>query len=280
MPVDVRGRSPTSSASSATGRRCGGPSTTSPTTRPGTPHERVCDRDRSQWPGRRASHVDDDGPGIPESDRADVVQRFVRLDEGRARDVGGAGLGLAVASDVAAAHGGRLEIGDSPLGGARVTITLPGNPRPDETCRLRSRRRARRRRCRGGRSLQAIRRGLAVIALAGAAAVLVPIPVAAQTTPLPWTIYVADAQANVVRPIDAATLTVGAPIAVGAGPGSMAITPDARTLYVANSGAGSVTPVDIATGAPAAAIVVPPGTDAGGLSIAPAARPCTSPTSG
>ena len=71
-------------------------------------------------------HVDDDGPGIPEADRAMVVQRFVRLDEGRARDVGGAGLGLAVASDVAKAHGGALQIADSPLGGARVTITLPG----------------------------------------------------------------------------------------------------------------------------------------------------------
>ena len=71
-------------------------------------------------------HVDDDGPGIPQADRATVVQRFVRLDEGRARDFGGAGLGLAVASDVAAAHGGALIIGDSPLGGARVTITLPG----------------------------------------------------------------------------------------------------------------------------------------------------------
>jgi signal transduction histidine kinase len=76
--------------------------------------------------GHLAVHVDDDGPGIAEPDRATVVRRFVRLDEGRARDVGGAGLGLAVASDVAAAHGGALTIGDSPLGGARVTITLPG----------------------------------------------------------------------------------------------------------------------------------------------------------
>lgn len=69
-------------------------------------------------------HVDDDGPGIPEAQRALVVRRFVRLDEGRARDQGGAGLGLAVASDVAAAHGGRLDITESPAGGARVTITL------------------------------------------------------------------------------------------------------------------------------------------------------------
>jgi signal transduction histidine kinase len=72
-----------------------------------------------------AVHVDDDGPGIPADQRAAVVRRFVRLDEGRARDEGGSGLGLAVASDVATAHGGRLRITDSPLGGARVTIVLP-----------------------------------------------------------------------------------------------------------------------------------------------------------
>jgi signal transduction histidine kinase len=69
--------------------------------------------------------VDDDGPGIPPARRADVVRRFVRLDEGRSRDGGGAGLGLAVTSDVAAAHGGRLDIGDAPLGGARLTLVLP-----------------------------------------------------------------------------------------------------------------------------------------------------------
>ena len=67
-------------------------------------------------------HVDDDGQGIPELDRATVVQRFVRLDEGRDRDTGGAGLGLAVTSDVLTAHGGRLAIGESPLGGARVSV--------------------------------------------------------------------------------------------------------------------------------------------------------------
>ena len=72
--------------------------------------------------------VDDDGPGIPESQRAEVVRRFVRLDEGRDRDAGGAGLGLAVSSDVARAHGGHLQIADSPLGGARVTLTLPSSP--------------------------------------------------------------------------------------------------------------------------------------------------------
>ena len=70
-------------------------------------------------------HVDDDGPGIPEDEREVVTQRFVRLDEGRARDAGGSGLGLAVATEVAAAHGGSLSITTSPLGGARVSIVLP-----------------------------------------------------------------------------------------------------------------------------------------------------------
>jgi signal transduction histidine kinase len=73
-------------------------------------------------------HVDDDGPGIPEVDRDRVIQRFVRSDDGRARDGGGSGLGLAVASDVAIGHHGRLVIGDSPLGGARVTVTVPRCP--------------------------------------------------------------------------------------------------------------------------------------------------------
>ena len=69
--------------------------------------------------------VDDDGPGIPAADRERVVERFVRLDEGRTRDGGGSGLGLAVAAGVARAHGGTLTIDDAPIGGARVTVTLP-----------------------------------------------------------------------------------------------------------------------------------------------------------
>jgi signal transduction histidine kinase len=72
--------------------------------------------------------VDDDGAGIPVADRQRVLERFVRLDEARARDSGGSGLGLAIASELVAAHGGSLEIADSPFGGARVEITLPGEP--------------------------------------------------------------------------------------------------------------------------------------------------------
>jgi signal transduction histidine kinase len=69
--------------------------------------------------------VDDDGPGIPESERARVLQRFVRLDESRSRDQGGSGLGLAIVDEVVRAHGGSVSIGESPLGGARIQITLP-----------------------------------------------------------------------------------------------------------------------------------------------------------
>jgi len=69
--------------------------------------------------------VDDDGPGIAPADRARVLGRFVRLDEGRARDAGGSGLGLAIVAEIAAAHHGGVSIEDAPLGGARVVLRLP-----------------------------------------------------------------------------------------------------------------------------------------------------------
>jgi signal transduction histidine kinase len=69
--------------------------------------------------------VDDDGPGIPQGDRERVLERFVRLDDARARDAGGSGLGLAIVAELVAAHGGAVGVVDSPLGGARVQVTLP-----------------------------------------------------------------------------------------------------------------------------------------------------------
>ncbi len=74
--------------------------------------------------------VSDDGPGIPVGDRARVFERFVRLDEGRARDDGGTGLGLAIVAEVVAAHRGRVEVGDAPGGGAAVTVVLPAQAVP------------------------------------------------------------------------------------------------------------------------------------------------------
>ncbi|PPF17781.1 two-component sensor histidine kinase [Rathayibacter sp. AY1A7] len=69
--------------------------------------------------------VDDDGPGIPAAERERVLERFVRLDEGRARDAGGSGLGLAIVAGIARAHGGRVVVDDSALGGARVEVRVP-----------------------------------------------------------------------------------------------------------------------------------------------------------
>jgi signal transduction histidine kinase len=69
--------------------------------------------------------VDDSGPGIPAEERARIFERFYRLDRSRAQDSGGRGLGLAIASEIAKAHGGRIEVGDSALGGACFAVLLP-----------------------------------------------------------------------------------------------------------------------------------------------------------
>jgi signal transduction histidine kinase len=70
--------------------------------------------------------VDDDGPGIPEADRERVFERFTRLQEGRGRDAGGAGLGLAMVRAIVERHGGSATIETSErLGGARFVVDLP-----------------------------------------------------------------------------------------------------------------------------------------------------------
>ena len=76
--------------------------------------------------------VEDDGPGIPPSQRRTVFERFVRLDEARARDDGGAGLGLSVVATIVRAHHGTVTVDASPeLGGARFVVTLPAESRAD-----------------------------------------------------------------------------------------------------------------------------------------------------
>jgi signal transduction histidine kinase len=69
--------------------------------------------------------VDDDGPGIPEAERARVFERFTRLSSSRSRDDGGAGLGLALVARVAQQHGGSVRADRSPLGGARLEVRFP-----------------------------------------------------------------------------------------------------------------------------------------------------------
>lgn len=71
-------------------------------------------------------HVDDDGSGIPAADRERVLAPFIRLDASRSRASGGFGLGLAIVARILEWHGGLVEIGESPLGGARVTLVWPG----------------------------------------------------------------------------------------------------------------------------------------------------------
>lgn len=72
--------------------------------------------------------VEDDGHGVPEADRTRVFERFVRLDEGRARDAGGSGLGLAIVDAVVRAHDGTVSVSSGSSGGARFAVRLPLAP--------------------------------------------------------------------------------------------------------------------------------------------------------
>jgi signal transduction histidine kinase len=69
--------------------------------------------------------VDDDGPGIPESDRERVFERFTRLDDARARQDGGTGLGLAIAKSLVELHGGAISANSTPGQGATFRFVLP-----------------------------------------------------------------------------------------------------------------------------------------------------------
>ncbi|MEU7839005.1 HAMP domain-containing sensor histidine kinase [Nonomuraea sp. NPDC049129] len=69
--------------------------------------------------------VDDDGPGIPAEERDRVFGRFSRTDSARSRQLGGAGLGLAIAQGIARAHNGTLTVRASDMGGAQLMLQLP-----------------------------------------------------------------------------------------------------------------------------------------------------------
>ncbi len=69
--------------------------------------------------------IDDDGPGIPPSERERVFAPFIRLESSRSRETGGTGLGLTIARNAIRSMGGDVELLNRPQGGLRVKVTLP-----------------------------------------------------------------------------------------------------------------------------------------------------------
>jgi two-component system osmolarity sensor histidine kinase EnvZ len=69
--------------------------------------------------------VDDNGPGIPVTERGNVFKPFYRIDRARNQDEGNSGLGLAIARDIAKSHGGDVTLGESSMGGLRAIISVP-----------------------------------------------------------------------------------------------------------------------------------------------------------
>src|SRR5690606_29340024 len=68
-------------------------------------------------------HIEDSGPGIPPTEREKIFERFRRGTTSRGQD--GTGIGLYISKGIVQLHGGSLDIGTSPLGGADFVVTLP-----------------------------------------------------------------------------------------------------------------------------------------------------------
>lgn len=76
--------------------------------------------------GQYRIEIEDDGKGIPDSERETIFKAFTRIDDSRNRETGGYGLGLAIVSRIAALHGGEVLAGASEaLGGAKFTLSWP-----------------------------------------------------------------------------------------------------------------------------------------------------------
>lgn len=69
--------------------------------------------------------VQDTGIGIPAEALPRIFERFYRVDQARAREAGGAGLGLCIAKTIATAHGGQIEVQSTPGAGSTFTVILP-----------------------------------------------------------------------------------------------------------------------------------------------------------
>jgi two-component system OmpR family sensor kinase len=69
--------------------------------------------------------IDDDGPGLPDSELDRVFDPFYRAEPSRSRDTGGTGLGLAIVRAIAKAHEGKVSLANRTGGGLRATVLLP-----------------------------------------------------------------------------------------------------------------------------------------------------------
>ena len=71
--------------------------------------------------------IDDNGPGIPAKKRLEVFKPFYRMESSRNKNTGGVGLGMTITRDIILAHGGNIQLDESPAKGLRVLITFPFN---------------------------------------------------------------------------------------------------------------------------------------------------------
>lgn len=94
----------------------------------GSPIELAVAVDRPR--GMGTISIVDHGEGIPAALKEKIFQRFFRADSSRTRDTGGSGLGLAIVASIVAQHGGRVDVLDTPGGGATFVVSLPLLPRP------------------------------------------------------------------------------------------------------------------------------------------------------
>ena len=94
-------------------------------TRSGTAVEVVLRTNRVTSADEAIISIRDHGPGVPEQELANIFRPFYRVTDARSRDLGGVGLGLAIADRVVRLHGGRIQAMNVSDGGLRVEMIFP-----------------------------------------------------------------------------------------------------------------------------------------------------------